>query len=253
MVKKNKTRSIKGVILAGGRATRLHPLTLVTNKHLLPVYDKPMIYYAVEKLVSAGIDKIMIITSPHHIEDFVNLLGSGQDFRAKGSKRQTQIIYGIQNKPSGIAQGLWIAKDYIGEDNCLLYLGDNIFEDDISIHIKNFKSGASIFLKEVEDPERFGIANIDKKGIVKGIEEKPKIPKSNLAVTGMYLYDNTVFEKLLGQPKSARGEYEITYINNKYIKEGTLGTFMLKNKWFDAGTFDSLMDAANYMAKKNNK
>lgn len=240
---------MKAVILAGGKATRLYPLTLVTNKHLLPLYNKPIIYYAIEKLVSAGVDKIMIVTSPHHVEGFVNLLGSGQEFSTTNG-RQTQIIYGIQNKPAGIAQGLWIAKDYIGEDNCALYLGDNIFEEDISEHIKNFKSGATVFLKEVKDPERFGVATVDKNNTVTKIVEKPKNPESNLAVTGLYMYDNSVFKKLVGQPLSDRGEYEITYLNNKYIEEKTLHAVKLQKNWFDIGTFDSLLEASNYMGKK---
>jgi len=241
---------MKAVILAGGKATRLYPLTLVTNKHLLPVYNKPIIYYAIEKLVSAGIDKIMIITSPHHVDGFVNLLGSGQNFLTN-NKKQTQIVYGIQNKPAGIAQGLWIAKDYIGKDDCVLYLGDNIFEDEIISHVENFKSGATVFLQEVKDPERFGVAEVDKKGNVIGIEEKPKKPKSNLAVAGLYIYDNSVFTKMLNQPMSKREEYEITYVNNKYIEEKKLHSVLLKKPWFDIGTFDSLLEASNYMEKKS--
>jgi len=243
---------MKGVILAGGFATRLHPVTKVTNKHLLPIYKKPLIYYAIEKLVEAEIDRIMIVISPQHANDFVNLLGSGQDFISKKTGKQIQIIYGIQNEPSGIAQGLWIAKDYVGSDNCVLYLGDNIFEDDINEYIKNFKGeGAVVFLKEVKDPERFGIATVDKNNNVLGIEEKPKNPKSNLAVTGLYIYDNTVFNKMIGQAKSARGEYEITYINNLYIKEGKLKAVLLQKEWFDAGTFDSLFEASKFYKEKD--
>lgn len=242
---------MKAVILAGGSATRLRPLTLVTNKHLLPVYNKPIIYYAIEKIVAAGIDKIMIVTSPEHVDGFVNLLGSGQDFPGSDPDKQTQIVYGIQNKPAGIAQGLWIAKDYVGSDPCLLYLGDNIFEDDIAEHVKSFTTGAKIFLKEVKDPERFGVAEVDNNSNVTGIEEKPQKPKSNLAATGLYLYDNTVFMKMVGQSTSARGEYEITYVNNKYIEEGTLHSVTLTKPWFDIGTFDSLLEASNYMKQKH--
>ena len=244
---------MKAVILAGGSATRLHPLTLVTNKHLLPVYNKPVIYYAIEKLVSAGIDRIMIVTSPHHINDFINLLGSGQNFKSLNNGKQIQIVYGIQNTPSGIADGLYIAKDYIGNENCVLYLGDNILEDDLSKHIKSFRSGALVFLKEVRDPERFGVAEIDNKMRVTNIVEKPKSPKSNLAVVGVYIYDNTVFKKMLGQKVSARGEFEITYVNNKYIKEKKLQSVVLKKDWFDVGTFDSLLETSNYMRQKNDK
>jgi len=242
---------MKGVILAGGFATRLSPVTKVTNKHLLPVYNKPMIFYGIEKLVKAYIDRIMIVTSSWHINDFVNLLGSGQDFISKKTGKQIQIVYGIQNEPSGIAQGLWIAKDYVGNDNCVLYLADNIFEDDVSEYIKNFKGeGAVVFLKEVKDPERFGIATIDKNNNVLEIEEKPKNPKSNLAVTGLYIYDNTVFNKMIGQTKSSRGEYEITYINNLYIKEEKLKAVLLQKEWFDAGTFDSLFEASKFYKEK---
>lgn len=242
---------MKGIILAGGKATRLHPLTLVTNKHLLPVYNKPVIYYALEKLVSAGIDKIMIVTSPHHLDDFVRLLGSGQNFISQNTGKQIQIVYGIQNEASGIADGLYIAKDYVGKDDCLLYLGDNIIEDDIKNSVKDFKDGALVFLKKVKNPERFGVAKVDKKGRVINITEKPKKPDSNLAVIGLYIYDNSVFNKMIGQPKSKRGEYEITYINNKYINEKKLEATILKKNWFDIGTFNSLVDATNYMKKNN--
>ena len=241
---------MKGVILAGGEGTRLRPLTLVTNKHLLPVYNKPVIYYAIEKFVEAGIDRIMIVTSPRQIEDFVNLLGSGQNFTSKKTGKQIQIVYGIQNRPSGIADGLYIAKDYVGQDDCVLYLGDNIFEDDLSAHIQNFEGGALVFLKEVKDPQRFGDATIDKDGRVVEIEEKPAAPKSNLAVTGVYVYDNTVFDKMVDQPTSERGEYEITYVNNKYVEAGTLRAVNLKKDWFDIGSVDALLEANNFMQKK---
>lgn len=244
---------MKGVILAGGNATRLYPLTQVTNKHLLPIYNKPVIYYVIEKMVSVGIDRIMIVTSPRHVEDFINLVGSGQNFISKRTGKQIQVVYGIQNEPNGIAAGLYYAKEYVGNDSCFLHLGDNIIEDDISGHVKNFKKGAMVFLKKVKDPKRFGIAKTNAKGIVLGIEEKPEKPKSNLAVIGAYLYDNTVFDKLNGQPKSARGEYEITYVNNKYIKENNLRSAILKKEWFDVGTFDRLLEASVYMKKKYEK
>lgn len=244
---------MKGVILAGGLGTRLLPLTLVTNKHLLPVYNKPAIYYSIEKLVSAGIDRIMIVTSPEHIANFVGLLGSGQDFISLKSRKQIQIVYGIQNKPNGIADGLYIAKEYVGDDSCIVCLGDNIIEDDISEHIAKFESGATIFLKKVINPERFGVALLDKKGNVLIIEEKPKKPKSDLAVIGLYVYDNTVFKKMIGQEKSARGEYEITNINNKYILEGGLRSVILEKEWFDIGSHDSLFEAGTYMKEKYGK
>lgn len=242
---------MKGVILAGGSGTRLQPLTLATNKHLLALYNKPVIYYGVEKLVDAGIDRIMIVTSPCHVENFVRLLGSGENFVSKKTGRQVQIVYGIQNTASGIAYGMYIAKDYVGDDNCALYLGDNIFEDDIKDPIKKFKGGATVFLKEVRDPERFGVAEVDKKGKVISIEEKPLKPKSNLAVTGLYLFDKTAFDKVRDQKVSARGEYEITYINNLYIDEGKMHSVILKKPWFDIGTFDSLIEASNFMKAKS--
>jgi glucose-1-phosphate thymidylyltransferase len=242
---------MKGVILAGGRGTRLDPLTRVTNKHLLPVYDKPVIYYAVEKLAEAGIDRIMIVTSPHHLDDFVQLLGSGQYFTSKKTGRQIQIVYGIQNEPSGIAFGLYIARDYVGDDDCILYLGDNIIEDDLTPHIEAFRGGATVFLKKVRDPQRFGVARLDSHGRITSIEEKPKRAKSDLAVIGVYLYDKTVFEKMVGQPASKRGEKEITWVNNRYIDEGTLRGATVKNAWFDIGTVDSLLEASRYMKKKH--
>lgn len=241
---------MKGVILAGGEGTRLRPLTLVTNKHLLPVYNKPVIYYAIEKLVEAGVDRIMIVTSPKQVEDFVNLLGSGQNFVSKNTGGQIQIVYGIQNRPSGIAEGLYIAKDYVGDDDCVLYLGDNIFEDDIGPHIEHFKGGATVFLKEVKDPTHFGVATVDGEGQVLEIVEKPTNPTSHLAVTGLYIYDKTVFDKMVDQPQSDRGEYEITFINNKYIEEGTLRSVTLKREWFDIGSVEALYEANTYMRNK---
>ncbi|OGZ05834.1 MAG: hypothetical protein A2845_03450 [Candidatus Lloydbacteria bacterium RIFCSPHIGHO2_01_FULL_49_22] len=242
---------MKGVILAGGSGTRLHPLTKITNKHLLPLYNKPVIFHAVEKLVNAGIDRIMIVLSPQYLDDFVSVLGSGQDFKSKNTGHQIQIVYGIQNEPGGIAQGLCIAHDFIANDSVVLHLGDNIIEDDIALHVANFTSGATIFLKEVHDPERFGVATLDKNKRVTEIIEKPKDPATNLAVVGIYIYDNTVFAKMEGQPKSDRGEYEITWVNNRYVDEGTLRAESVKGAWFDIGTFDSLLTASNYMKEKH--
>ena len=243
---------MKAVILAGGTGTRLRPLTLSTNKHLLPLYDRPVIYHAIEKLVKAGIYKIMVVTSPDHIEGFVKLLGSGQDF-SRSDGKQIQIVYGIQNEPNGIAYGLYIAKDYVDDDDCVLYLGDNIIEDDIGPHVRAFKGGAQVFLKKVKDTWRFGIARVDKKGNVTAIDEKPAKASSDLADVGLYIFDNTVFDKMIDQPKSDRGEYEITYINNKYIEEGNLKAVVLKKPWFDIGTIESLHDAAVYAKSKRRR
>lgn len=241
---------MKAVILAGGTGTRLQPLTLVTNKHLLALYDRPVIYYSIEKLVSAGIHKIMIVTSADHISHFVKLLGSGQNFSRKDGK-QVQIVYGIQNEPSGVAYGLYIAKDYVGTENCVLFLGDNIIEDDLTPHVASFTGGARVFLKEVPDPKRFGVAILDKSGNVVAIDEKPNEPKSNFAVTGLYMYDPSVFPKMIDQPKSERGEYEITYVNNLFIEDGTLEAVHLKEPWFDIGTIESLHKASVYMQQKS--
>lgn len=243
---------MKGIILAGGSGTRLHPLTKITNKHLLPLYNKPVIFHAVEKLVNAGIDRIMIVVSPAYLDDFVSVLGSGQDFKSKNG-HQVQIIYGIQNEPGGIAQGLCIAKDFVGAESCVLHLGDNIIEDDISEHVASFTSGAKIFLKSVHDPERFGVATLDEAGNVTEVIEKPKQPKTNFAVVGVYIYDNSVFTKMIGQPVSDRGEYEITWVTNKYIEEGSLKSGHVQGAWFDIGTFDSLLNASQYMREKHQK
>lgn len=242
---------MKGVILAGGSGTRLHPLTKVTNKHLLPLYNKPVIFHAVEKLVGAGIDKIMIVTSPGYLDDFTNVLGSGQAFPSTRAGKQVQIVYGIQNEPRGVGQGLWIARDFVGTDSVVLHLGDNIIEDNIALDIASFKGGARVFLKSVHDPERFGVATLDEKNRVIEIIEKPEKPKSNLAVVGLYIYDNTVFQKMNGMPTSPRGEYEITWVNNKYIECNTLEAGHIKGAWFDVGTFDSLLAASNYMKEQH--
>ncbi|OJI09310.1 MAG: spore coat protein [Candidatus Vogelbacteria bacterium CG10_big_fil_rev_8_21_14_0_10_49_38] len=244
---------MKGVILAGGNGTRLQPMTKVTNKHLLPLYDKPIIYYPIEKMVQAGVDRIMIVTSPHHLDDFVSLLGSGENWRSKRTGKQIQIVYGIQNEPRGIANALWIAKDYVGQDNCLLMLGDNVMEDNLKPFIESFATGAQIFLKKVSDPTRFGIATLDSKGLVKKIVEKPKKPASNWAVIGAYLYDNSVFDKMIDLPPSVRGEYEITEVNNKYLKQRALNATKLKGKWFDVGTFDSLLAGSLHYQKKTKR
>lgn len=244
----------KAIILAGGSGTRLRPLTLATNKHLLPVFNKPMIYHAIEKLVDAGISRIMVVTSPEHIGSFIRALGSGEHWKPKYSgEHQIQITYGIQNEPNGIAQGLYIARDYIGGEACVLYLGDNYMEDDLEPHIRSFAGGATVFLKKVPDPQRFGVATLGKKGEVLNIEEKPKKPKSDLAVAGVYLFDNTVFEKMKDQKPSKRGEYEITYVNNKYIKEGKLRAAILKKRWNDIGTFDSLVETSKHLQKRHEK
>lgn len=227
---------MKGIILAGGSGTRLRPLTQVTSKQLLPIYNKPMIYYPLETLLKAGIEDILVIVAPDHAGDFLKLLGSGKDFGCN-------FTYEIQDKPEGLAQAFIIGENFIGDDSVTLILGDNLYEDDFSDAIQSFKSGGRIFIKEVSDPERFGVAEFDSENKVISIEEKPKTPKSNYAVTGMYIYDNTVVQKARTLQPSARGELEITDLNNVYLNEGSLDVAFVDGKWLDTGTFESLHEA----------
>ena len=237
---------IKGVILAGGRGTRLWPITKVVSKHLLPVGDQPVIYYPVMTLKNAGIKDIMVICGTEHTDQYMKLLGSGEDFGVNFS-------YTIQKEPAGIAHGLSLAKSFADGHKVALILGDNIFGDDLSSAVKKFskkEKGGLVVLKQVSDPQRFGVAYFRKDGTIKNIVEKPKKPATNWAVTGFYLYDNRVFDIIKNLKPSARGEYEITDINNWYIKKGTMGYFKAKKFWVDAGTFDSL-HLANILIRKN--
>ncbi len=227
---------MKGIILAGGSGTRLRPLTKVTSKQLLPIYDKPMIFYPLETLLKAGIKDILIIVAPDHAGDFLKLLGSGQEFGCK-------FTYEIQDKPDGLAQAFIIGQNFIGNDSVTLILGDNLFEDDFSDAIRSFKSGGRIFAKEVTDPERFGVVEFDDQRRALSIVEKPTEPKSNYAVTGLYIYDSTVVEKVKNLQPSARGELEITDLNNVYLQEGSLDVAFVEGKWLDTGTFESLFEA----------
>lgn len=235
---------MKGIVLAGGRATRLRPLTKITSKQLLPVYNKPMIYYPIETLVKAGIKDILIIIAPEYAGHFLNLLGSGRDFGVKFS-------YEVQDEPRGLADAFRVGENFIGDDCVTMILGDNIFDFDFSESIKAFSKGAKIYAKEVNDPQRFGVVEFgpDKKAI--SIEEKPKVPKSNFAVVGIYTYDNRVVEIAKRIQPSERGEIEITDINNEYLKMGELIVDPLQGIWEDAGTFDSLLRANNYWADKS--
>lgn len=226
---------MKGVILAGGTGSRLYPLTKVTNKHLLPVYDKPMIYYPLQTLIDAGLDEIMIVSGRGHAGHFLELLGSGSEFGV-------HLTYEIQEKAGGIAQALGLAEDFADEDNVAVILGDNIFQDNVHDTVQSFESGARIFLKEVPDASRFGVAEL-KGNRIASIEEKPASPKSNYAVTGLYLYDNNVFEKIRTLKPSGRGELEITDANNDYIRQGAMSYSLLEGYWSDAGTFESLLRA----------
>jgi glucose-1-phosphate thymidylyltransferase len=233
---------MKGVILAGGTGSRMMPCTKVTNKHLLPVYNKPMIYYPLEKLIESGIKDILIVSGPGHAGHFLNLLGSGKEFGVR-------LTFEIQDEAGGIAQALGLAEDFADKGPVTVILGDNIFEDSIRLDVKNFLGGARVFLKEVDSPQRFGVAELKNDRVV-NIEEKPKNPKSKYAVTGLYIYDNDVFDVIKTLKPSGRGELEITDVNNHYIKKGKMQASMLKGFWSDAGTFDSLMRASQLVKNK---
>jgi glucose-1-phosphate thymidylyltransferase len=235
---------MKGVILAGGTGSRLHPLTKVTNKHLLPVYDEPMIYYPLKTLVNAGIKDILVVSGKGHVGHFLELLGSGSDFGVR-------LSYEIQKEAGGIAQALGLAEHFVDGDDVTVILGDNIYEDNVSESVESFRTGARIFLKPVEDAHRFGVAEVDEKNSrVLGIEEKPKQPRSNYAVTGLYIYDNSVFEVVRNLKPSGRGELEITDVNNYYIRQGKLSFSVLDGYWSDAGTFESLFRASELVRVK---
>jgi len=236
---------MKGVILAGGLGTRLYPLTKVTNKHLLPVYDKPMIYYPIQTLINAGIDDILIVTGGNNAGDFLRLLGNGKEFGLK------HINYTYQEGEGGIADALRLAEFFAAGENICVVLGDNIIEKNIRSAAENFrtqKEGAKILLKEVPDPQRFGVAELRGDRVVR-IEEKPAQPKSNYAVIGIYLFDKTVFEIVKILKPSNRGELEITDVNNHYIERGTMTWDILDGGWTDAGTFESLLRANELVAK----
>jgi glucose-1-phosphate thymidylyltransferase len=236
------------VILAGGTGSRLMPLTKTVNKHLLPVYNKPMIYYPIETLTKAGIKKILIVTGSDHAEGFSKQLGRGEEFGCTFS-------YALQDSAAGIADALRLAKDFADGEKIVVILGDNIFEDDISKYAKEFERGndeAAIFLKEVPDPQRFGVPELKGEKVV-GIEEKPKKPKSNFAIVGLYMYDKNVFDIIKNLKPSARGEYEITDVNNAYLKRGKMKAVRLKGYWTDAGTFESLYRASQLVKEKEDK
>ncbi len=235
---------MKGVILAGGLGSRLAPLTRVTNKHLLPVYNKPMIYYPIECLVNAGIEEIMIVTGGNDAGDFLRLLGNGKQFGLQ------DLHYTYQDGEGGIADALRLAEHFADGNKIVVVLGDNIIETNIRRAVGEFfaqRSGAKVLLKEVPDPERFGVAELDGRRIV-GIEEKPKQPKSKLAVIGIYMYDRQVFDIIRPLTPSERGELEITDVNNAYIKEGSMTYDVLDGWWTDAGTFESLDKAWRLVA-----
>ena len=235
---------MKGVILAGGLGARLHPLTLITNKHLLPVYNKPMILYPLETLKKSGVEEIMIVCGKEHGGDFMNFLGSGKEYGVK-------LSYALQNGAGGIAEALSLAEDFSDEGKTAVILGDNIFEDNFSEAVENFHKGkgAKIFLKEVENPQLFGVAELKGNKVVR-IEEKPKNPKSNNATVGFYLYDNNVFNKIRNLKPSWRNELELTDVHNMYINEDNLSYAIVNGFWSDAGTFESL-HLANILVRKS--
>ena len=240
---------MKGIVLAGGTGSRLFPLTKITNKHLLPIYDRPMIYYPIQTLVDAGIRDIMIVTGGRNSGDFLRLLANGKEFGL------AHINYSYQEGEGGIADALALAEHFADGQKICVVLGDNIIEGNIRAAADRFRSqphGAHILLKEVQDAKRFGVAEVAG-GRVIGIEEKPPAPKSNYAVTGIYMYDATVFDKIKTLVPSRRGELEITDVNNAYIREGNLTFSFLEGWWTDAGTFDSLLRAANLVAQSSTR
>ncbi|MCC7496572.1 MAG: NTP transferase domain-containing protein [Bryobacterales bacterium] len=236
---------MKGVVLAGGTGSRLFPLTKITNKHLLPIYDKPMIYYPIQTLVDAGIKDILIVTGGKNAGDFLRLLANGKEFGV------VHLNYTYQEGEGGIADALELAEHFADGEKVCVILGDNIIERGIRHAVDEFRAqpaGAKILLKKVDDAGRFGVAEI-RDGRIVSIEEKPVHPKSNLAVTGIYMYDPTVFGKIHHLVPSGRGELEITDVNNAYIREGTMSYAFLEGWWTDAGTFDSLRRATNLVAE----
>lgn len=233
---------MKGIILAGGLGTRLSPLTKITNKHLLPVYDKPMILYPLETLKKSGITEILIVCGREHAGHFMQFLGSGKEYGVK-------LSYALQDTDNGgIADALSYGKDFVEGGSLAVILGDNIFEHDFTKAIHDFKDGAMVFFKEVFDPERFGVPvfSKDKKSIL-SVEEKPKNPKSPYAIAGFYIFDSEVFSVIKELKPSARGELEISDTVNHYVRKGTLSFDFVKGNWFDAGTFDSLFRSAEFL------
>jgi len=234
---------MKGVILAGGTGSRLYPLTRVSNKHLLPVGREPMIYHPIKKLLGTGIRDILIVTGTEHMGDVVGLLGSGREF-------ECEFTYRVQDQAGGIAEALGLARGFATCEGVVVILGDNIFEDELGPYVERFAKqgpGARVLLKEVDDPQRFGVAEIEGERIV-GIVEKPKQPKSRYCVTGIYMYDDRVFDIVRGLKPSGRGELEISDVNNAYIARGELRFDILQGWWTDAGTFESLSRANELIA-----
>ena len=231
---------MKGIILAGGKGTRLRPLTLVTSKQLLPVYNKPMIYFPLETLMQAGIKEILIIVAPDHAGDFLKLLGSGKEFGCDFS-------FEVQEEARGLADAFLVGEKFIDDDSVTMILGDNLYEDDFSQAIQSFKSGGRVFAKQVPDPERFAVVEFGENNKVLSIVEKPQKPKSEYAVTGLYIFDNTVVSKAKKLTPSARGEIEIVDIQNAYLRDGQLDVAFVSGQWFDTGTFEAMYQATNFI------
>ncbi len=235
---------MKGIILAGGTGSRLYPLTKVTNKHLLPIGEKPMIYYPIERLLECGIEEILVVTGTEHMGDVVSLLGSGKDFGCR-------FTYKVQDEAGGIAQALSLAENFAGDDSMIVILGDNIFQTSLRPAVNDYpKKGAQILIKEVPDPTRYGVPELNGEQIV-GIEEKPEEPKSNYCVTGIYFYDHEVFNIIRTLKPSARGELEITDVNNEYIRQSAMRYSVLDGWWTDAGTHASYRIANDYVTENN--
>lgn len=237
---------MKGIVLAGGRATRLRPLTKITSKQLLPVYNKPMIFYPIKTLIDAGITEILIIIAPEYAGHFLNLLGSGKEFGAR-------FTYEIQEEPRGLADAFIVAENFIGDDSVTMILGDNIFDDDFSEPIKNFEKGAMVFAKKVPDANRYGVIEFDDDKNVISIVEKPENPKSDSAMVGMYVLDKRAAGFAKNVKPSERGEVEIVDVINQYRDLGELKVEFVQSIWEDAGTFDSLLRVNNYMAEKERR
>jgi glucose-1-phosphate thymidylyltransferase len=237
---------MKGVICAGGLGTRLKPLTDVTNKHLLPIYNKPMVFYPIETLINAGIQDIIVVTGGQYAGDFFRVLKNGHQLDIKN------LNYAYQEGEGGISAAIACAETHAKGDDIAVILGDNYFEDDITQHIKEYKDGAKVFLKEVPDPERFGVPAFENEKIT-AIYEKPTIPPSKYAITGLYLFDNTVFDRIKTLKPSARGELEVTDLNNSYLKEGKLSHSKLEKYWRDMGTIETMQEVSNRIAETHKK
>jgi len=233
---------MKGIILAGGRGTRLYPLTKVTSKQLLPVYNKPMIFYPLHSLLKAGIKEVLIIVAPDYAGHYLHLLGSGKELGAK-------FTYEIQEEPKGLADAYNVGKTFIGGDSSVMILGDNIFEQDLTPMIKTFKKGGRVAAIKSSNPKRFGVVEFDKNNKVLSIEEKPKSPKSDYIIPGVYIYDNRAVKFVDELKPSKRGELEIVDMHNKYLKLGELDVVKIIGNWFDCGNFDSLLKASNWASK----